>query len=179
MGAWEHGRVSARAHRRAAFTMVEIIMTILVVGVGLVACMRALPVLLGASAASRQTLVAGALAADLLNEIALLPFQDPDSTPAFGPELDEITGSRAMFDDIDDYCNWTECPPQLKDGTPAPNGAGYTRAVSVVSVNVLNFDQIVGTGTSDAKRITVTVSRPGMAPVALTTVRLKGANRED
>jgi len=170
---------AAFCRRDRAFTLVEVILTVLIVGVGLVASMRALPVILEVSRASQQGLVAQQLATDLLAEISLLPFEDPDGETKFGPEGDESTDSRADFDDIDDYDQWKALPPQKKDGSTEPGCSEYTRAVSVASVVVWDFTQIVNPGSSDAKLITITVTREGMAPVTVATVRLKGANRED
>jgi prepilin-type N-terminal cleavage/methylation domain-containing protein len=165
--------------RQSGFTLVEVVVTILVVGVGLVATMRALPVLLKTSKASHDAAVAHELAATLLAEIALLPFEDPDNSGGFGPESDERTAVRADFDDIDDYHDWTASPPQRKDGSPEPDGDGYARSVTVTSVDPSDFQATVTPGSSDAKLIGVSVSRVGSPTVTLTTVRLKGANPED
>jgi len=175
---------ATRARRRGltcdakAFTLVEVLLAILVMGTGLVASMRALAVILKASEASRNALVAQQLAVGLLVEIALLPYEDPVS-PTFGPEGGEVTGTRSQFDDIDDYDGWTASPPQKKDGTAEPGASGYTRSVLVVNVDMQDLTKVVADGSSDAKSVTVTVTRPGMTPVSLTAVRLKGANRED
>jgi len=147
--------------------------------VGLVATMRAMPIIMQVSKASQHALVSQRLASDLLAEIALLPFEDPDGEPAFGPEVDESKETRADFDDIDDYDQWKAAPPQKKDGSTEPGCSEYTRAVSVASVTVWNFTQVVQPGSSDAKLVTITVTRAGTAPVTVATVRLKGANRED
>jgi prepilin-type N-terminal cleavage/methylation domain-containing protein len=176
--------LSPRAHvclrRRArAFTLVEVIMAVLVVGVGLVATMRVLPLLLKVSEASRQGLMTQSLAADLMTEISLLPFEDPGGSPVFGPEPGESGTNRNLFNDIDDYNGWTESPPKTKTGGSIAGSAGYTRSVVVQSVSMANFDTVVTAGSSDAKRIAVTVSKAGQAPVTLVAVRLRGANRED
>lgn len=164
---------------RRGFTLVEVILAILVVGVGLTASMRALTAVMNTSRVSRESRLARELALNLLAEISLLPFEDPDGSPVFGPEPGEGTSTRAAFDDIDDYRARSESPPQKKDGTVEAGTTGYTRSVAVVSVSPTNFETVLPDGSSDAKRITVAVSRAGMRPVSLTTVRLKGANRED
>ena len=170
-------RAHAPSRPGSGFTLVEVILTILVVGVGLVASVRALPILLKVSQASRQGLIAQQLAADLLAEIGMLPFEDPDGSPVFGPDDGEPTGIRAAFDDIDDYHGWTASPPQKKDGSAEPDAAGYTRSVTVQYVDPDTFEPVKDP--SDAKQITITVTRPGMATVTITSIRLRGANRED
>lgn len=154
-------------------------MTIMLVGVGLVASMRALPVILKVSQATRQQLVAQRLATELLAEIAMLPYEDPDGNVKFGIEGDEAADTRADFDDIDDYDEWKASPPQKKDGQAEPDCTGYTRSVLVQSVKVDDFNDFEGNHNTKPKRITITVSRPGMTPVVITTVRLMGSNRED
>lgn len=183
MGAWGHGRcplhAPGRLSSRAAFTLVEVILTILVVGVGLTASMRALPVIMKTSRAVREGLVAQRLATDLLAEIALLPYTDPGDDVKFGTEDDESAATRAAFDDIDDYDNWTASPPQKKDGTAETGADGYTRSVLVQCVNITDFTHLEGDSQTRPKRIVITVSKAGTPPVAITTVRLPGANRED
>ncbi|MFW6157970.1 MAG: type IV pilus modification PilV family protein [Planctomycetota bacterium] len=204
MGAWAHGSVGARgrgskngpaagrfcaraparpgahgATLKRAFTLVEVVLTVLIVGVGLAACLRALPVLLDASATSEKSLTAQRLATDLLNEIALLPFEDPKTPVTFGPEDDEARDTRADFDDVDDYDEWSASPPQTKDGTKLADVAAYTRSVLVQSVEPDDLDQTCSDHRSKPKLITVTVSSPDAPDLTISTVRLKGANRED
>jgi len=165
--------------RDRAFTLVEVILTILVVGVGLVASMRALPVLLQVSRATQTHMVAQRLATDLLAEIAMMPYEDPDGNARFGREDTEAAVTRADFDDIDDYDEGKASPPQKKDGQTEPDCTGYTRSVIVQSTNPDDFNNIDGDSADKPKRITITVSRAGMTPVVITTVRLEGSNRED
>ena len=162
-----------------AFTLVEVVLTILIVGVGLVASVRALPVLLQVSKATETHMVAQQLATDMLAEIAMLPYEDPDGTVKFGREIGEPANNRSDFDDIDDYDGWTKSPPQKKDGQTEPDCTGYTRSVIVESTNPNDFNNIEGDSLDKPKRITITVSRTGMTPIVITTVRLKGSNRED
>jgi len=168
----------ARARQRA-FTLVEVVLTILVVGVGLVASMRALPVILNVSQAARDSLVAQRLATDLLAEMSMLPFEDPDGDLKFGVEPDEAPSCRGDFDDIDDYDGWTGSPPQKKDGRTEPDCDRYTRKVLVQSVEYEDFNKICGDDKNKPKRITITVSKPGAPDVVLISIRLRGANRED
>jgi len=131
------------------------------------------------SRAAREGLVAQRLATDLLAEIALLPYKDPNGSVKFGPEDDESAATRAAFDDIDDYDGWTASPPQKKDGTAETGADGYTRSVLVQCVSVSDFTSVQTDSQTLPKRIRITVSKAGTPPVTITTVRLPGANRED
>jgi len=109
----------------------------------------------------------------------MLPYADPNQTPGFGREPTESAINRADFDDIDDYDGWKASPPQTKDGQAESDCDGYVRSVIVQSTNPNNFNNIEGDSLSKPKRITITVSRTGMPPIIITTVRLQGSNRED
>ncbi len=165
--------------RPHGFTLVEVVLTVFIVGVGLVASLQVLPVLIRTSEAASERLVAQGLATELLAEIAMLPFEDPDGSVKFGPEDNEDPTTRADFDDIDDYVFWQASPPQKKDGSPEPDASGYTRAVMVNSVEHDDFNQYSAPDTNKPKRIAVIVTRPDGTPIVITTVRLKGSNRED
>ena len=97
----------------------------------------------------------------LLEEIAALPFDDPQGGGTIlGPEFGEWTpmGNRANFDDVDDYDVWVGNQPLQTEGRDAHPIAGYTRAVAIDYVTADDFNQTSGIAT-DYKRITVTVWR--------------------
>ena len=101
-----------------------------IVGVMLVASVN----LLGSAARTRVTdnnrRTALALAQQLMSEIQPLPYKDESLTGLlFGPELDE--GGRSSFDDIDDYDNYRENPPEERDGTVIAGYPGWQRKVKV------------------------------------------------
>ena len=112
-----------RRHARRAFSLVEAI-----VASGIVALMLVASLNLLAGAARTRATDSGhrtglMLANQLMAEIQQQPYKD--ETPlnlTFGPELGESGTTRAGFDDVDDYSNFQEKPPRLKDGTPL---AGY------------------------------------------------------
>jgi MSHA pilin protein MshD len=160
------------------FTLIEVLLTITLVGVGLVATMRALPIALQMSEASRQSMEAQQLASEMLAELSRQPFEDPTKRRRrFGRERDEAAETRADFDDIDDYDGWTASPPQNRDGTPQTEFADYRRTVAVACVDTDDYTRLQSSG--NAKRITITISRPGMPDLCVVTVRLSGVNRED
>jgi prepilin-type N-terminal cleavage/methylation domain-containing protein len=77
------------------------------------------------------------LGRDLLEEITARNYRDPSGTTNFGPEPDELT--RAAFDDVDDYQNYSEAPGALKDATGTPYPATdqvFSRKVTVTQGNL-------------------------------------------
>ncbi|MFN3166847.1 MAG: hypothetical protein ACE37H_07265 [Phycisphaeraceae bacterium] len=63
---------------------------------------------------------------------------DAASTPPLGPDTGEGTATRADFDDIDDYRNWSSTPPVDRDGNTIPGAEGYKRTVAVVYRQLAN-----------------------------------------
>jgi hypothetical protein len=101
---------------------------------------------------------AAELALVLIQEIKLKAYADPVSANEFGKGADETGPDRTRFDDIDDYDQWTETPPQDAAGQPYSQYAGLTRTVAVRYVQANNF---TATAPIDQgfKEVTVTVKR--------------------
>lgn len=161
----------------AAFTMVEIVVTIAVVALMFVAAMNAV-------GASRTTLLrvgeqsrAHALAHELMQEILAQPYRDPHDPSSFGPTSTESnTGDRSLFNDVDDYDGWRAAPPETIDGEPLGGHDRFARSVAVTRVDPAELGP-VGYETG-IKRITVTVTRGGVAVAEVTALRTDGLRRE-
>jgi len=146
--------------RRRGTSLIEVVMAILVMGVILVGALS----LAGAAIRSRRVAAdqnTGAYLADeLIAEIMSLPYTDPeDGGSNRGLESGENNATRADFDDVDDYENWTESEIQEKDGTVQADYAGWSRSVRVAWAQRLTGDEwwFYDTG---LKRIVVTVTAP-------------------
>ncbi len=171
---------TARYHpaSRHAFSMVEVVVSMAIVGVMLVASLNAV----GASKAVEKKISDRArgmlLAQQLMNEILAQDYADADSgVTSFCIESGEGTGNRSLFDDVDDYDDWTASPPQYKDGTTLSYlGTGWARSVTVARVRPqsLTTSAILNTG---VKRITVVVTRNGLQVASLVAIRTQGADK--
>jgi len=117
----------------------------------------------------------------MLDEIRCLPFDDPQlGETAIGPEAGEWTegGTRALFDDVDDYAVWTSaCPLQAKDGTPL-TAASYRLGVSIAYVTSSDFS-VVSLTPTDTKRIDVSVYEGSDLVETFVTVRVQGGSDVD
>ena len=155
---------------RRGFSLAEVVVATLIVGIMLVAAMKTV----GASVRGRIAMAnrerGFLLAQQLMSEILQADYAEPDESAVFGPEASETGGTRAAFDDVDDYHNWTASPPQEKDGTPIPDRADWQRTVTLEWVNANLLTEVIG-GDQGVKRITVTVSRNGQVMASLVTVR--------
>jgi prepilin-type N-terminal cleavage/methylation domain-containing protein len=155
---------------RRAFSLAEVVVATMIVGVLLVAAMKTVGATVRGRVAMADRHRGFLLAEELMAEILQNTYAEPEETPAFGPEASETGGTRSAFDDVDDYHNWEASPPQDKDGTQRSDLAGWRRSTTVEYVNPDKLDQVIATD-GGAKRITVTVFRNGEAVAALATVR--------
>lgn len=132
---------SRRGKGRAGFSYVEILLATLILSGLLVTGLE----LLGNLGRSRQGLTdadaAACLVADIFREIKDKAYADPVDPFEFGSGTDEP--GRAAYDDIDDYHNREETPPQDRAGTPLAGFAQFTRSIRVAYVAADNFNQKV------------------------------------
>jgi MSHA pilin protein MshD len=164
--------------RRRGATLVEVVMAIFVMGVILVGALS----LAGAAIRSRRVAAdqnTGAYLADeLMAEIMSLPYADPEDGGANrGLDSGEGNATRADFDDVDDYENWTENEIQEKDGTLQDDFDGWSRSVRVAWAERLNGGEwwLYDTG---LKRIVVTVTAPDGAETQRVGLRGKRGSLE-
>jgi len=158
--------------RRRAITLVEAIMSIVLVG-GLV--LMALNTVGSAAVAQARTGDSGRgqlLALALMSEIMKTSYADPESPgKVFGPEADEITATRKYFDDVDDYQDWKESPLVDSAGTAIPDlPSDWARTVNVQYANTSNLKISAVTDTG-IKRIIVTVFHRGQTVANLVALR--------
>ncbi|UCD48764.1 MAG: type II secretion system protein [Phycisphaerales bacterium] len=153
-----------------AFTIVEAVISTVIVSVMLVAALTTV----GASRLIQQKVAmrnrGRLLAESLLAEIVQQAYDDPSDPAVFGPESGEQTGDRSDFDDVDDYHNWSQSPPEDKNGVAIPEADGWQRTVTVQWVDPLDPTQSKS-GETKAKRITVTARHNNMSHATLVAIR--------
>lgn len=164
------GRPFGRVAR--GLTLIEATVSLLIVGTMLVAA-------LSAAAAARTTErkladeVQGVLLAHaLMSEIVALSYADPQTGPgAMLLEVDEIgDGSRALWDDVDDYNGFSESGPRLKDGTALAGFSDWRWTASVTWVSPNNLQAGLGAD-SGVKLIRVRALRNGAEACVLLSIR--------
>jgi len=145
--------------QRPGFSYVEVMISMVIISVLLVASLR----LFANLGRSRQHTLdrdnAAWLAVEMIQEIKQQDYNDPCAA-AFGPELGESTLSRSDFDDIDDYDGWTASPPQDPRGTPLTQYPDLTRSVAVRFVTANDFNQTAATD-EGFKEVTISLARGG------------------
>jgi hypothetical protein len=115
------------------------------------------------------------LAQGMLTEVMQKPFLDPEvvdpqSPGPMGVEAGESASAKTTFDDVDDFNNWVEAPPQDTKGVTLIDRNGWRREVSVQWVDPADLVTVSASATP-AKRVTVAVSRNGRRLATASAVR--------
>jgi type II secretory pathway pseudopilin PulG len=170
------GRRGGATAGTGAFTIIEAVISTIIVAAMLVAALNTVGASRltqhKASVANRGRLLAESLMAEILRR----DYQDPYKPVVFGPEADESTTTRADFDDVDDYHNWSSSPPIAEDGTALANATGWRRSVTVEWVVPKEPSQAAASE-SYAKRVTVTATYSNVRQAILVAVRTYHQNQ--
>lgn len=152
------GRSRAKSASRRGWTLLEVSICTLLVGLVLASAMQAFGSVLRSRASISDRARAVQLAGQLLTEILDCRYIDEGASPLFGPEATEVGTTRTLYDDVDDYNGWSETPPKDKTGTTLPNLTGWQREVVVEWVDPAN-PATVSLTDQNVKRVTVTVKK--------------------
>lgn len=145
---------------RNGLSIVEVVISTLLVGMVVVGSLS----MLGASVRSHEyssDMAKGPLLAEaMLAEVMSMPYYDPDSgSGSNNTNSGELSVTRADFDDVGDYDDWTTSTVQDKQGNPIPQYSGWSREVQVDWGNQITAGKWSFWDTG-AKRILVTVTSP-------------------
>lgn len=158
-----------------ALSLVESVLSMLIISIMLVAALHTVSVSKITQKSVTDSERGVLLAQDLLSEVLQQAYEDPESPGSFGLGGDEVgDGSRALWEDVDDYDGWVASPPQAKDGTTLPDLDGWERRVSVDWVQPDDLTQVVASD-QGVKRVTVTVVRDGTDAAELVAFRTSAA----
>lgn len=156
--------------RRGGITLVEAVLSILIVSVMIVAALQSLGSAATADKIHASRRIGPALASQLMSEILVTAYEDDGDSPVFGRENGEAGSHRKKLDDVDDYDGWSSSPLKDKDGSTISGFSGWTRAVSVQWVDPSNVSTVVA-AESGLKRIIVTVTDPQGRQTTATCLR--------
>jgi hypothetical protein len=115
------------------------------------------------------------LAQGLLTEVMQKPFLDPavvdpENPGPMGVDTGESPTGKTTFDDVDDFNNWFEAPPQDTKGVNLTERNQWRREVTVQWVDPSDLTTISKSATP-AKRVTVTALRNGRRLATASAVR--------
>lgn len=153
------GTSTTDRRRAGGFTLAEGLLASALLAVTVVAMLAPISAASQQARAAERGHIALALARQLIDAIAALPFADPtDGSTTRGPEPDET--SRAAFDNVDDYHGYqdaVDAAGQPVAAATAPGGATYRRQVSV---EYRTGPAGPAAGSGDWILVTVTVAPP-------------------
>jgi len=152
-------------------TLVELVMTIVIISIAIAGVVGAFSLIAGRSADPLNQTRAVKLAQLYMDEILTKKYDDQTPQGSFpkysgpctiGAEAGE---GRSTFDDVDDYHNLSG-PPSAATGTALNGYPGFT-----VSITVTCAGADVGLPASEAKRIDLEVMAPGNQPFVFSAYR--------
>ena len=173
LGRRPHGR---DARVTGGFTLVESVISIAIAGGLLVVALNAAGSAKFAQYKMGQRQRGLLLAQDLMAEIMTQAYAEPVDTPVFGPEYNEGSLTRVVYDDVDDYHRWESAPPKRKDGSTMTGLTGWKREVIVQYVRKQDYNQ-TSTPDKEVKRIEITVRHNGLPVARLWSVRIDNAQQ--
>ena len=157
--------------QRLGLSLVEVVMSTLIVGVMLVASLDTVGAVYRTHKLNAARLTGPGLAQELMSEILAMPYEDPEVPGnSIGLDTGESGVNRQDFDDVDDYDNWSSASAEAKDGTALAGYSGWQRQATVTWGQLTTPLPTVGTDTG-LKRITVTVTDPDGVQTSLVALR--------
>lgn len=162
--------IRSRPSRRRGFTLLEVSLSTLFVGLMLVASLSTVGSVLRQRARTAVEHRATLLAQQLMEEILACEYVEPTETPVFGPESSELS-NRAKYDDVDDYHLCDQSPPADITGAALAGLTGWRRRVTVQYVDPANPSTTSVTDLG-AKRISVEVLENGRLAVTLQSLKV-------
>jgi MSHA pilin protein MshD len=142
----------------SAFTLIEILVTIVVISIAGTALMGVYTSMLAKSADPIIQQQALAIAEAYMEEIRLKSFNDPDGV---GGE------TRQNFDNIQDYNGLPDTKVRDQNGAAITSLSAYSVTVSVVPQSFAGIATV-----ADSMRINVVVSHPAIDPITLSSFRV-------
>jgi hypothetical protein len=146
---------------RRGLNMIEVAISSLIVGVMLVASLRAVGQSFLTQRIHSDSAIGHFLAEGLLSEVLQQSYMEPGETSsAIQREIGELADDRSNYDDVDDYHNYKESPPNSKNNTPLKGFSGWQRTVKVQWVSQSDLNQTLSSE-SGIKRVVVEAYRDG------------------
>ncbi len=145
-------------------------MSILVVGLMLVAALNTVGASKTSQVMTSEQALGPMLAQELMTEILNQAYQEPRGTAYFGRETGESATNRTSWDDVDDYNGWSASPPMDQSGNSLPGLDDWSREVTVSWADSAAPDR-QSIYSSGIKRVDVTVKHRGRTIATLSSLR--------
>ena len=152
--------------QQRGFTLIEVVVTIIVISVAAAALLGVFGNLIRSSADPAIQQQAVTIAEAYMEEIRIKAFADPQN-PAAETGGAETGETRATYDDVQDYNSLGTTQVRNQDDVAIAELSAYSVTVSVAAAALNTITAASG----DALRITVTVNHPAIDPLSLVGYR--------
>jgi prepilin-type N-terminal cleavage/methylation domain-containing protein len=146
---------------RDGFTLTEVAVATVLVGIALTALMVSLAAGSRTNRAGQQLTQAVFLVQEIREWTLKLPFSDPDANDAGNPPGTDGSDPQVFVDDLDDLMNVTYSPPRDGRGQAISSMAGWSQTLTLTWRNPDNLTAVVPDGSSDIIHVKVDVSYRG------------------
>lgn len=148
---------------RRGFTLVEVLLASVTVGLGLVALMGAVRSSSQVNGTGRKITQASFLAQEIREWTMTLPFSDPDPGDQDNPPGPDAASPQVFVDDLDDLMDVTYSPPRDGQGLAIAGMSGWSQTITLTWRSPGNLMQTVTPGTSDVINVQVDVRCAGQS----------------
>jgi len=140
--------------KKSAFTFIEVLIAIILVGLAIASLVAANSSFTKANSAGTDLSTAEFLIEQIKELTVLLPVVDPQTgTDFFGLEEPGLVN----YDDLDDFDGASFSPPISADGNNLDDLAAFSQQITVENVDAANFENVVPDHSSPFVRLTVKV----------------------
>ena len=144
----------ASATNTNGFSLIEVLISTILVGLAIVALLTASSAFTIANGAGADLSTAEFLIEQIRELTAMLPVIDPETgTAVFGAEEANLSG----YDDLDDFNGAVFSPPVGANRAVLNSFAAFSQQVTVENVSRTNFEQVVAHHSSNFVRVSVRV----------------------
>lgn len=157
-----------RPSSRPAFSLVEVVVSMLIIGTMFAAGAWSVGVAARDRRAQADLQRGHDLCRALMAEVLSQRYTDPNGAAGVASGA-----TRALWNDIGDYDALSESPPTTKAGAAIGGAAGWRRAVSVTYQSVNSSTLALAASATDTglRRISITATSPRGVPTTLTACR--------
>ncbi|MCD4831792.1 MAG: prepilin-type N-terminal cleavage/methylation domain-containing protein [Anaerohalosphaeraceae bacterium] len=160
--------MKSHINKKNGFTLIEILVAIIIIGIAIASLIGSNGYYSYASASAADITTAEFLVSQIKTITSLLPLRDPQTgTGVFGPE----EASLATYDDVDDFDDAVLSPPVDARRSPLSALARFTQQVTVNNISAANFQQTVTDHSSDFIKITVRILADGIEISSVSWIR--------
>ena len=146
---------------RGGFSLVEVAVTTVIVGVGVTSLLLSVGSGTKVNGGAQELTQAVFLAQEIREWTVKLPFSDPDPADAGNPPGPDGTSPLVFVDDLDDLMSVTFSPPRSGTGQPLNALTGWGQRINITWRDPDDLSSVVSPGASDIVYVQVEILRRG------------------